>query len=158
MFIIRGELTGLRDALNSLKAVKRSAGSRILRKALSAASKPMLDTARQLVPRRTGLLRKSLGRRIKTYRSTGIVVVMIGPRTGFKRQIKGGRAARRADVRGKQAYADPTHYAHLVERGTVRSRATPYLRPAFDQHKTAAEATVARIVREELDKALRGSK
>ena len=151
MFLIRGELTGLRDALNSLKAVKRSAGSRILRKGLAAASKPMLDTARRLVPRRTGLLRKSLGRKIKTYRSTGTVVVMIGPRTGFKRVVR---------VKGRRTFQrnDPTHYAHLVERGTVHSRATPFLRPAFDQHKAAGEETVARVIREELAKALRGKK
>lgn len=148
---MRFELTGLKDVLGRLAQFqKQGTRSRILRPALQAATKPMLDLARSTVRIRTGVLRKSLARKTKTYRKNGVVVVIIGPRKGFKKlaTIKRGRN------KGKKIYADPIRYAHLVEFGTYRTRAYPFLRPAFHRLKARAVAIMKAKIMEGIHKEL----
>lgn len=102
---------------------------RVLPPATRAAARQVVNSARSNVPKRTGLLKKSLGLRVKPYRRNGTVYAAIGPRSGFKQQI--GTVTRGPNA-GKPIYANPTQYAHLVERGTSRHSAKPFLRPALD--------------------------
>ncbi len=64
-------------------------------------------SAKAGVPKRTGLLRKSIGYKVKTYRASKTVIVLIGPRKGYRFQVKG-------------KWVNPTKYAHLVEFGRKR--------------------------------------
>lgn len=134
---IKGTLTGLDQSLKLLQGLKQGVRNRILRAALSKATTPMLKTAKRLAPVETGLLRKSIGRKVKTYASTGSVVVVIGPRTGFRREVT---------VRGRKMIRNPVKYAHLVELGhggPSPAPAHPFLRPAWDNHKAQAQRIVA---------------
>lgn len=75
---------------------------------------------------RTGLLHKSITVKVKRYTSAGVVYAAVGPsRTVVGTTEKGRRIA-------------PANYAHLVEFGTIRSRAQPFLRPALDRNRQAA--------------------
>jgi HK97 gp10 family phage protein len=142
-FGVRARLTGLKDVLDRLAHLrKQTTRSKIARRALQMASTPILKTAKRLAPKETGLLRKSIGRRLKTYRRTGTVFVMIGPRYGFKQLV--------TLASGKQHLRNPIKYAHLVELGTANAPPHPFLRPAWDAHKAQAEATIRRIVLEEI--------
>ena len=95
-----------------------------------------------------GLLRKSLGYKVKTYTKTGTAVAVCGPRKGFREQI--GVVSRGKD-KGKPIFADPQKYAHLVENGTRRTSAKPWLRPA-----SIVGAQVSRqVLHRELDSAIR---
>ena len=154
-FAIKGEITGLADVFRQLRNVDKKVRNRLLKKAIRAASKLVLTSAKAKVAVRTGLLRKSLGIKVKVYRKSGIVVGIVGPRTGYKGS-------------GKDPDENPTNIAHLVEKGRkavmVRTKKTlsdgttaygreakavparPFLRPAFDENKAAAEALIRETI------------
>ena len=154
-FQLKIKLEGLEEAFRNLAEFPRNLQGPMLRAAVRAASTPMLQRARMLCPvGDTGLLRKSLGRRFKTYRKNGVVAVYMGPRRGFKTIIN-GRAV------------NPTNYAHLVEYGTSQhflgkkgsketgllhpgARARPFLRPAFDQTKGIAVEMFVQKINEDM--------
>jgi hypothetical protein len=132
---------------------------KVARKAMYAMTTPVLQTARAKVRVRYGILKRSLGRVIKTYRQSGATVGVVGPRKGFRVIIKGKPV-------------DPVKYAHLVEFGrkavTVKKKKVlsdgekvygksvraalpwPYLRPAFDINREKVQVIGAKVIKEEL--------
>ena len=140
-FRIQGTLEGLDKVLANLgQLAKQSTRSKILRKAVNAAARPMLQQARQTVPVDTGWLKKSLAVRIQTYRNTGAVVAVIGPRSGFQKNRKTGKRSRTAfgDKLAAKTNRRPTYYAHLVELGTIKTAARPFLGASFEAQKATA--------------------
>jgi len=148
------EVLGILDTLGEPKVRQR-----IEKKAVTKAVQPMAKTAKALCPVSTpqtkhspplkaGLLKKSIGWAVKQRKGGGMWVGLVGPRKGFKVQI--GQRAKT----GKAVYQNPIPYAHLVELGAPNAGvgATPFLRPAFDQHKGQAEKTMADVVMAELAK------
>jgi HK97 gp10 family phage protein len=86
----------------------------------------------------TGQLYKSIGLNVRRIRSKGQYsnryTARVGPRAGFaivmghyKRGKKKGRPIRR----------DPRYYAHLIEYGTSRMAAKPFIRAALSSSETA---------------------
>lgn len=160
-FAFKGVLAGMKPALAKLAVVKDAARKRILRKALPKASQPMTKTAKSLAPEESKLYKKSIGRKVKTYRS-GIVVVLIGARTGRKMKVKikadrvyrmiHGRRVRLKNPGAEymEVLRNPTKYSHLIEFGTAGSAAKPHLRPAFQQHKAQFVQDASRIILEEI--------
>lgn len=55
-------------------------------------------------------------------------------------------------VRGKRKDAFAARYGRLVEYGTVKMAAEPYLRPAFESRKSDAVAAIAATLKEGIDK------
>lgn len=143
---VHGKVEGLTDLLARLNGLKRQVASRILRKAVGEAGKVILKVAKQMAPRESGLLRKSLGRKVKVYRSSGTAVAIVGPRVGFRQVVR--------RTRGKwfptEAMANPVKYAHLVELGTVRSKARAFLRPALQTHA----GTIRKVMETQIDRGL----
>lgn len=82
---------------------------------------------KELVPERTGTLRKSLGIKVKKSE------VRVGPRTGHERDGE-----------------DPTKIAHFAEYGTVHEQPRPFARPAQDEMIGAAIAAGAAVLNEAL--------
>lgn len=76
-----------------------------IRGGVNEATKIVLADAKALVPTRSKLLRRSLGRRVRIYRQSKVIVGIIGPRRGFRVQLANGR------------WVNPAKYAHLVEYG-----------------------------------------
>lgn len=93
----------------ALAAVERKAARAATRAGINEVTKLVLKDARDLAPKRSGQLKRVLGRKVRTYRQT-VVVGVIGPRRGF-RVVIGGVAV------------DPTKYAHLQEFGRAAVRA-----------------------------------
>jgi HK97 gp10 family phage protein len=87
-----------------LAEIDRKIARKALKAGINEVSKAVLWDAKSLVPKRTGLLRKSLGRKIKSYRNGAVIVGIIGPRKGFRLVING-------------VPVNPVKYAHLVEFG-----------------------------------------
>lgn len=87
-----------------------------MRSGINEVTKVVTKDAKALTPKRTGQLRKSLGRRVKTYRQSKVVVGVVGPRSNF-----------RVIVAGKPV--NPAKYAHLVEFGrkAVKAKRKAYL-------------------------------
>lgn len=120
------KIEGLELCLKNLHQLGTTKAKAVNRRALVSASTIPLKTAKTLVPKDTGQLKKSLGKKQKTYRSTGTTWVGIGARPGFK---------------DPQTGRNPVRYAHLVELGTVRAKAKPFLRPALMQSKDSVIRT-----------------
>lgn len=142
--IVRIEVKGLAELQTLITGLDR--GFKLAaRRAMEAGTTVQLQAARgELRRERTGLLKKSLGKRITSYPS-GTVVGVVGPRRGFKVTLKevagSGRRARLIGTRltrqgakviklkaaagvrthtreGKNVYLSPAQYVHLVEGGT----------------------------------------
>jgi len=97
-------IEGIPELMKTLEKFPGAIQRRILRPVLSAEGSKVVSEARENVPRQTGLLRKSLGKKMVTYKNGGVICV-VGPRRGFKQVIDGKPR-------------NPTKYAHLVEYGT----------------------------------------
>lgn len=93
-----------------LDAIGKNAGTQAVRKGIEELTKTVLAEARANVPERSGQLRKALGRRVRTYRQSRVVVGIVGPRKGFRVLVNG-------------VPIDPSNYAHLVEFGRAAVKA-----------------------------------
>lgn len=76
-----------------------------------------------------GIMAKSIRIKVKVYPGDKFVSV-IGTASKFKRV---GKKYTRGKRKGQKRVLQPSKYAHLVERGTKRSRAKPWLKPAYDE-------------------------
>lgn len=116
-------LQGVRHAIDALpKELQRAAEAGALR----AGGKVILPKAKALAMAAadSGLLAKSLGITVRKTRAK-VLTARVGARTGFARVF-----IRNGETQPKKH--DPSKYAHLVELGTSRSAARPYLRPAIE--------------------------
>lgn len=79
--------------------------------------------------KRFGYLGKSIRIKLKGYPADRFVAV-IGPSTKYTR-TKG--KFKRGKRKGEKRVFKPSKYARLVETGTGRSKARPWLKPAYDE-------------------------
>lgn len=130
------QLVGAVEAIGALTGLQNALRNRILRKAVLDATKPVYDAMRAKVLEDTKTLRKSIGRAVKVYRHSSVVVGLVGPRTKMGREVV--PRGRKQKIRRV-----PTKYAHLVEKRS------PFLAPAWTSTKAQAEALMtARIIAE----------
>jgi len=132
--MVKMEVVGDEALQAAMLGLGRSSQARVARPAIREASTPIVRQMRQNAPKkqgdRTGQLRKSIGRRMVTYKNSGTVIAVIGPRRNFTTNDKFGNKV------------DPSNYAHLVEFGTYRSTAKPFMRPAWEENKSKARRTL----------------
>jgi HK97 gp10 family phage protein len=105
----------------------------------------LAKAAKAGAPKETGLLKKSIGSKVKVYPS-GVAVAIVGPRQGFKAEVTREKN-RRFPWTGT---SNPTRYAHLVELGTRQAPAKPFLKPALAGQQAAIREAMAKAVREAL--------
>ena len=105
------------------KLASTAVRNRVVRRPLSAALTPINKAAKRNVPVDKGFLKKSIGKKVKAY--PGGVWGGVGPRTGGQFE--------HVDEDGRKHV--PANYGHLVELGTEKTRAQPFLRPALDSNK-----------------------
>ena len=132
-------MTGNAELDRRLRLLPDKLQSRVVKKGIRAAGKPILKTAKARVPVETGALKKSLGTKLKTYRHSGNSVLIIGPRTD-DRYTKGERK--------------PHKYAHLVERGTKHIPAVPFMRFAFMSQQDTAKREFQKKLEVDVEKEL----
>lgn len=156
-----GKLEGLEGVKRRLAAVSRSVRGKVVRKALSKTVKPLTRAAKARANRKTkwshGWLAKSMGDKVSTSRGKGITTGIVGPRSGFSRSRKRGKTLSAFGKKLKKAgtKAVPTRYAHLVELGTSRSRAFPFIQPAWRAGKAQAVHTLVTEIKTGLAQAAR---
>lgn len=156
-FAIRGEIEGLPHVIEQLRQLPKKLAKKALRTVVGAAGTILLRNAKARCPRHLGILRKSLGKKIKVY-SSGVGVSIVGARKGFRQQIgvrvkDSGPGARYPKKAGDPIYADPAKYLHLVELGTARNTATHFLTEA----RNASKAAILKQAQDIVDKALKES-
>ncbi len=169
------EISGLEEWAEALRALKRSGVNRVIRRAVNAASTPILKAMRRHARARdktdTGALGKSIGRVIRTNRRTGKTRAYVGPLKGYELtgEVKDRRKGRRGKMR--KVTRMPRRYAHLLEYGArphdiaIKTKSgkeirykhpgmqpEPFVRPAFDESKDAAVAAFAKVMGEGIDK------
>lgn len=118
---------GLEEVLKQLDEFPKKLRNKHLKKAVNDASKTVLQGAKARCPRESGLLRKSLGRKVKVYRHSGVVMGIVGARLGFKQEVTRGKGK----WKSMQVVSNPVKYLHLVELGTTRTQASHFLRDAL---------------------------
>lgn len=98
----------LQSLIARLKDLDPKAGKPAIKKGVNEITRKVLWAARGGVPKRTGMLRKSLGRKVIMQRGGAKVLGIVKPRGGekFSRVINGKKIS-------------PARYAHLVEYGRV---------------------------------------
>lgn len=157
-FAVKMTLVGLEDSLKNLAGLKKSAQNRIMRPAITELSQRVLKNARQLAPKKTGALRKSLKKKVKTYKS--VVVGIVGAAADF--QMVTPRPDKRSNKPVKNV---PKNYIHLVESGvkahSVGGRfafkhpgfeGRGFLRAALTEVRSVADGILQRRVAEGLEK------
>ena len=129
----RSNIKGAKGIMRNLERLaKPSTRRRVLRGAMGPASGPMTKAIKQAVPKDTGLLKKSIGRVIRTYKN-GNVVAIIGPRNGFA-----------VERNGKTV--DPAKYGWPLEVGTRFAAPTFFMRNGFNGHSAGAFRILGREV------------
>ena len=136
-------LADVRRLERRLKALAGQPARHAMRRATGNAATPMVKAAKRLVPRDTDLLWESLGKKGVTYKQSGTVLVLVGPRAS----VKG------TDIYGHKRW--PVKYAHMVEFGTRHSAAKPFLRPAFDATAGRAREQMVTLGLKEIEKEAR---
>ena len=126
-----------------------------IRRAITKASTPVTRAAKKNAPRETGLLKKSITKRIKSYPS-GNVVAVIGASRAVSGTVTDMGSGGNNKVRQHRKRV-PANYIHLVEKGhggPYTAKPHPFLNPALQQtaqqaHKIA-EATLREVVEKEI--------
>ena len=106
--------------LDSLKQFPQNIQNNVLVGAVRAGAKPLVDAAKANVPVDTANLKKSIGINRKKTKDKSQVWFTVSPRKGGK---------------------NDGFYGHMVEFGTSKMAAQPFMRPAFEsQDKQSIEA------------------
>jgi HK97 gp10 family phage protein len=142
-FAIKARFEGVQSAIQALDGLDKKIRRKGIRKAALAAGTIILKAAKGRVVKETGLLRKSLGKKVKVY-TKGVGVAVVGPRVGFKQEVT---------RRGVKVWSNPVRYAHLVELGTGRTAAKPFLKPALDATRKQVEDAMKAAINEVIEEA-----
>lgn len=139
------KLLGDKELERTFKTLGERVQRKVLRQAVNTAATPVVKAARAKAPKDSGLLKKSLGKKLVTNKKAGVVTAVVGPR----RNVVG-------EHDGKPR--KPSRYAHLVEKGHIDGDgnhvpAQPFLRPAMEETEAQAlgvmtDKLAAGVVRE----------
>lgn len=126
---VKISVTGVKEIDAVLKGMPLVLQDRVMKTAHADAAKPLISAAKAIVPvGETGNLQKSIGvERVSIKKVDAIGLVQVGPRR------KGGNKG---------------FHGHLIEFGKTnrdgtKTKAQPFMEPAFNQTKTAVESGVA---------------
>lgn len=143
------QLTGMRELQQALNRLPKELQRTVEASALRAGMAPVRKSARANLGRSkdSGLLQKSLGLTVKKSKN-GQLTARVGPRSGFTQTVtRKGRT--------KPQKANPVKYAHLIEYGTSRAPAQPFIRPAVESNSGQIIDEMAKGYDKGLDKAVR---
>ncbi len=118
-------LQGDKALMRTLDRLPAAMQRRVVRPGVRAALSPINKAAKRKAPKETGLLKKSIGVKMKSFNRTGVIWGAVGVRKGFRKVIDGKPR-------------DPRRYAHLAEFGTETVPARSFMRGAFDENKGKA--------------------
>lgn len=145
--LVTVKMDGVKEFGERLDALEKKIRRKLTKKAVTAGTRVFMRAAKTKAPKRSGLLKKSVGSRVQVYRNSGVVVGIAGPRTGFGKEVeikiknaKGTRVVRRV-----KRYQDPVRYGPITE-----SR-NPWMLPAFVSSKDEAQGKAVDVLREGIE-------
>ena len=143
---IRTSVKGVPEAQAALAKFDKRIRTKVLRQAVTKATKLVTKAARRLAPRDTGSLQKAIGERVRTYRDSGMVVGIAGARSKLRFRVIEARRRKQAKrvKRGEPTDGTrrPVRYLHLVVRGTKRAKANDFITAAGSQTEAQVKDTL----------------
>lgn len=157
-------VSGLSELDKALGELPKATARNVLKRTLDKAAQPIVDTAKQLVPVKTGNLRDTIIASTRIRNRVGAAEYSAAMRAGLGKAAAGAalRQARR-DAKGTGSFAElfvgpstgAIRYAHIVEFGSVKDSPQPYMRPAWDGEKAKALDIIKAELGNEIIKAAR---
>lgn len=119
------ELFGSKELQRTFDQLGERVQRSVLRSAVSAAATPITRAAKANAARESGLLKRSLAKKIVTNKKRQSVTAIIGPRRSVSGTYKG-------------KLRKPSRYAHLIEKGWIDKAGRfhapqSFLRSAYEQ-------------------------
>lgn len=152
---VSGEMivNGLSDLMKVMDGLPAMIQRNAMRGALRAGANVIANEARRLAPVATGQLKASV--RVSVRVDNGVVKAFVKAGNRYKVYKIGGkgRATKGAYKTAREGGGTDYHsafYAHMVEFGTIKMRAHPFMRPALDGRKQEAVEAVAEYLRQRL--------
>ncbi|MDD3886644.1 MAG: HK97 gp10 family phage protein [Victivallaceae bacterium] len=127
------------DLKANLAALPDRLENRVMRKAMGKAGRVVVAAAKNVAPRRTGALKRSIKSKLT---KQGNAKIYVDPKMRIETATASGA------VRVHQ----PSKIAHLVEFGTVNAAAHPFMRPALDTSRGAAFQAAEVEAKKQFDK------
>ncbi len=133
------------DLLKALKQFPQNIQKNVIKGAVRAGCKPIVQEAKKNVPKETGNLKKSIG--------------VVARRSKDKSKIKFAVTPRRHKKLPKIPYKELKkkgklggYYAHMIEFGTSTIPAQPFMRPAFENQDNQSIEEVKKYMAKRIDK------
>lgn len=133
--------------INPMKEVDGLLKNKVLRIAMNKASAVVKAAVGAKAPVRHGFLKKSIRIKIRQYKASQVWASVVGPKSDFKKN-KG--KVKRGPKKGIAIAHRPSNYARLVEQGTKRSKARPFLKPALDQTRNQFQQVLIASIKEQV--------
>lgn len=142
------------DPIKEAQKLSKGLRNKAIRVAMNKAPAKVKSAVQSNAPSRFGILKKSIRIKVRQYKTGNVWVAVVGARSEKKRKGK----YKRGDKKGQPKIHNPARYGHLVERGTARAKAKPYLKPALQQTAKAYINTLTQTIREQVRQLLSGNK
>lgn len=141
---------GLKELARELKKLPEAVSAKMVRAEMGAASKVTVDAAQRNAPVDSGRLQLQIGKQtaIKGDQIFVRVGVLLTSKKGIERSLK-----KKGDGKSKGAVlTHDAYYDFMVELGTEKQAAQPFLMPAFDSTKEEYVARLTAGLRKRLDR------
>jgi len=136
----------IKAALESIEVKTRK---RVIKNSVNQGIRIWWQALRAKAPVESGLLKKSIGRKSKTYRNSGVYVSLAGPRKGFGRNVEIKKRNEKGRIVSRHwEYRDPAYYAHLTEIHD------PWMRRVYLSTKQQVTATAVKTLVAEMEKVM----
>lgn len=155
--VLTAQVNGLRELGEALKEFGDQIAKRYLRRATFAAAAVFKGAAEEKAPVRTGAMRDAIAVFRRRPPSPDAALYVVGVR-----KIKYSRAEKRALRILRKAnktvrVIGDAYYWRFVELGTVKMKARPFMRPAFELKKGEALAAFKESLADGVEKAKRSA-
>jgi HK97 gp10 family phage protein len=138
------KVQGLRELGFAMRELSSDIAGKVARQATAAGASVARKNIKARAPVDTGNLRAAVV--MKRERQTNLTEeYVVAVRKGKRRDVA---AAKKGEGKlGKDAY-----YAHMVEFGTVKTPAQPFIRPGFEESAQPAVEAIAKRLKQRIDK------
>jgi len=158
------EFLGFREMERALKSLEDKEQRTAIRRALTRSAQPMVKEARNLAPKETGLLKKSLGSVSRWYQrggaaSDGTAWVGVGVRKGFEAEGRNPRKYLHLVIEGAQPHMIRGNMTlpngHRVKVEHPGARPNDFLATAFNKKRSEANDRFFQMVFDQVEKAIK---
>jgi HK97 gp10 family phage protein len=138
------KLIGERELTKLLNSLGDRVARKALRQAVNAAASPVVKVAKQKAKKQSGLLKKSLGKKVVTNKKSQSATAVVGARKSVQGTYKGKPRK-------------PSRYVHLVEKPHIGPGGNyvpgqPFLGPAADETREQSKGIMAGKLREVIER------